>query len=164
MVPQEEFEGLKKLQSIIDEIFGEIGSKRIKPEVATIKEYCEIIGENNPVYFDIESAKNSGYPGAVIPQSYLLTLFVPIVNEFFVKGYDKLFTGLIRGVIHTESEVVYNKPLYAGENYIMHLESESLEKKKGKKGEYYVWIFRAVVSNEKGEELAYDRHMFFLRI
>ncbi|MGQ9722882.1 MAG: FAS1-like dehydratase domain-containing protein [Candidatus Jordarchaeum sp.] len=161
---QREVEGLQKLQSIIDEIFGEIGSKQSKPDLATIKQYCEIIGEKNPVYFDIEVAKKYGYKSPVIPQGYLLTLFIPIVNEFFIKGYEKLFTGLIRGVIHTESEVVYNKPLLVGENYVLHLESERLEKKKGKKGEYFVWTFRAVASDEEGEEMAYDRHTFFLKI
>ncbi len=157
-------EGLKKLQSIIDEIFGEIGSKTVKTDVLTIKQYCETIWENNPIYFDIQAAKNFGYRATPIPQSYLLTLFVPVVNEFFIKGFEKLFTGLIRGVIHTESEVVYYKPLFAGESYVLHLESESLEKKMGKKGEYYVWTFRAVVTDEKEEELAYDRHTFFLKI
>lgn len=161
---EKKMEGLKKLQSIIDEILSEIGSKTVNTDVDTIKQYCETIWENNPIYFDIQAAKNFGYRATLIPQSYLLTLFVPIVREFFIKGFERLFTGLIRGVIHTESEVVYYKPLFAGENYVLHLESESLEKKKGKKGEYYVWTFRAVVTDEKEEELAYDRHTFFLKI
>jgi hypothetical protein len=164
VVAEEEIEELKTLQNIIDEILAGIEPVRVNPDASTIKQYCETVGESNSVYFDDEKAKRSGYPGAIVPQSYLLTLFVPIVNEVFIKGAEKLFTGLIRGVIHSGSEVVYDKPLLVGQNYVMRLESMSLDKKKGNTGDYYVWTFRAVVSSENGEEMAYDKHTFFLRI
>nr|MDO8080494.1 MaoC family dehydratase N-terminal domain-containing protein [Candidatus Freyarchaeota archaeon] len=159
-----EIEELKTLQDIIDEILGGIEPIRVKPNASTIKQYCETVGECNPVYFDDDKAKMAGYPEAIVPQSYLMTLFIPIVNEVFIKGADKFFTGLIRGVIHSGSEVVYNKPLLVGETYVMRLENVSLDKKSGSTGDHYVWTFRAVVSSEDGEELAYDKHTFFLRI
>ncbi|WXG39310.1 MAG: MaoC family dehydratase N-terminal domain-containing protein [Candidatus Freyarchaeum deiterrae] len=161
---QKEVEELKTIQSIVDEILAGIEPMRVKPDSSTIKQYCEMVGDNNPVYFDDDSARREGYPGAIVPQSYLMTLFVPIVNEVFIKGAEKLFTGLIRGVIHSGSEVVYDKPLMVGETYVMHLESVSLNKKSGDTGDYYVWTFRAVVSSEDGEEQAYDKHTFFLKI
>lgn len=164
MVAEGEIEELKTLQNIVDEILAEIHSMRVKTDTSTIKQYCETVGESNPAYFDDESARRAGYPGAIVPQSYLMTLFVPIVNEVFMKGAEKLFTGLIKGVIHSGSEVTYNKLLLVGETYVMHLESLSLDKKSGSTGDHYVWTFRAVVSGEDGEELACDKHTFFLRI
>ncbi|MBS7251895.1 MAG: MaoC family dehydratase N-terminal domain-containing protein [Candidatus Freyarchaeota archaeon] len=158
-------EGLRRLQSIIEEVLLEVGPKIVEPDVDTIKRYCESIGESNPVYFDGDAAKSVGYRSAIVPQAYLLSLFTPIVNEFFVKGFERLFSGLIRGVIHTESRVVYYKPLFVGEKYVLRLESVGLEKKSGKKGDYYVWTLRTVVSNEEEkEDLAYDQHTFFLKI
>jgi hypothetical protein len=157
-------EGLRRLQSIIGEVILEVGPKTVEPDLDTLKRYCETIGETNPVYFDIDAAKSFGYRSVIVPQSYLLTLFVPIVNEFFAKGFERLFSGLIRGVIHTESHVVYYKPLFAGEKYVLRLESERLEKKSGKKGDYYVWTLKTTVSSKEGEDLAYDQHTFFLKI
>jgi acyl dehydratase len=164
MVAKEEIEELKTVQNIVDEILARIDPMKVKPDASTIKQYCETIGESNPVYFDDRSARKAGYPRAIVPQSYLMTLFVPIVNEVFMKGAEKLFTGLIRGVIHSGSEVTYSKPLLLGKTYVMRLENVGLEKKSGSAGDHYVWTLRAVVSSEDGEELAYDKHTFFLRI
>lgn len=161
---QGEVEGLRRLQGIIEEVLLEVGPKTVEPDVDTIKRYCETIGESDPVYFDDNVAKGFGYRSAIVPQAYLLSLFTPIVNEFFVKGFERLFSGLIRGVIHTESKVVYYKPLFVGGKYVLRLESVGLEKKSGKKGDYYVWTLRTVVSDEKGEDLAHDQHTFFLKI
>nr|MDO8077238.1 MaoC family dehydratase [Candidatus Freyarchaeota archaeon] len=161
---EETADRLRRLRHLIDSVLEEVGSKRIRPDAASVRRFCELIGEDNPVYFDDDAARKLGYPGALVPQSYLLTLLSPPVEELFIVGAEKLFSGLVRGVIHTESEVVYLKPLLVGESYVLRLESESLREKRGRKGDYYVWVLRAIVSSEAGEEMAYDRHTFFMKI
>jgi hypothetical protein len=100
----------------------------------------------------------------IISPEYIMTLLAPYATKVFMKIIEiKDLPFKIKGVIHTQSEINYYKPLYYG-NYDLISRMEGLQKKRGKMGEYLVFTFRMSLFNEKEEEVANDIHQFFLRI
>jgi len=98
-----------------------------------------------------------------ISPEYLMTLLAPYATKVLIKILEIELPYKIRGVIHTQSEINYFKPIHFG-NYDLFSRLESLQKKKGKTGNYLVFTFRMTLFNEGQEEMANDIHQFFLRI
>ena len=65
---------LDDLRAKMDEAISRMASKEIRVSPETIKDFCGIVKEANPVYFDLQEAKRAGFEKIPIPESYLLTL------------------------------------------------------------------------------------------
>ena len=143
----------------IKKILKEIKPKKVRVTREKIKKYCEFINESNPIYFDDSYAKSNSYPKPLIPISYFPTLITPIIQEIFIRGLAKL----VKGIIHTFSEIHHFKPLFIDTFYTTTLKVTDIIKKRGKKGSYFQTNFVISLKDDEGEELAFDKHMFFLK-
>ncbi len=115
-------------------------------------------------FYEITKNTSSNLEDPSISPEYLMTLLAPLATKIIVN----LMGGIpnlpqIRGVIHTESEVNYLKPLEFG-SYDIGSNVESLQKKEGKSGNYLSFKFRMSLFNQANEEVANDIHHFFLRV
>ena len=154
---------LDDLRKKMDQAISRMASKEIIVRPETVKDFCEIILETNPVYFDLEDARRAGFEKIPLPESYLLTLITPLSHELFTTGIGHLLGSVIQGIIHTSSVIKFLGPLYCDTPYSLKLEFAGLVRKKGKMGEYFVGTFPHKVLDARDELMAVDRHVFFLR-
>ncbi len=154
---------LDDLRAKMDQAISRMASKEIVVRPETIKDFCGIVQETNPVYFDLQEAKNAGFEKIPIPESYLLTLITPLSHELFTTGIGPLLGPVIRGIIHTSSVIEFPGPLHCDTPYRLELEFAGLVRKTGKMGEYFVGTFPHKVLDARDKLMAVDRHVFFLR-
>ena len=74
-----------------------------------IHRYAKAIGEENPIFHDLEVAQNAGYNDIVLPATYP-TLFWQILDIPWFKNQST--------VIQTEQEFEYEEVLVANQVYI----------------------------------------------
>jgi hypothetical protein len=154
---------LDHLRAKMDEAISRMASREILVRPETIKAFCAIVQETNPVYSDPEGARSAGFEKSPIPESYLLTLITPLSRELFTTGIGPLLGPVIRGIIHTSSVIEFLGPLYCDTPYRLELEFAGLVRKTGKMGKYFVGTFPHKVLDARDELMAVDRHVFFLR-
>ena len=154
---------LDDLRAKMDQAISRMASKEIVVRPETIKDFCGIVQETNPVYFDLQEAKNAGFQKFPIPESYLLTLITPLSHELFTTGIGPLLGPVIRGIIHTSSVIEFLGPLHCDTPYRLELKFAGLVRKTGKMGEYFVGTFPHKVLDARDKLMAVDRHVFFLR-
>lgn len=138
--------------------------KEIRPitVVATkkkIKKFCECINEDDQIYLDPSYAESMGFAKPLVPLGYLPTLITPIIQKIFLSKLPKL----VKGIIHTTSEITHFKPIFVDTDYISSIELENIEEKKGKKGAYVQTNFTITLKDTTGENIAIDKHMFFMK-
>ncbi len=154
---------LDGLREKMDQAISRMASKEIVVDPEAIKAFCGIVQETNPVYSDLQEAKNAGFEKIPIPESYLLTLITPLSHELFTTGIGPLLGPVVKGIIHTSSVIEFLEPLYCDTPYRLELEFAGLVRKKGKMGEYFVGTFPHRVLDARAELMAVDRHTFFIR-
>ncbi|MFX1298019.1 MAG: hypothetical protein ACFFD2_24610 [Promethearchaeota archaeon] len=147
------------------------------PRTILLRKMDELLQADNPVEIELKEEKVVKFyeityneewkqfqERNIISPEYLMTLFVPIGTKVIVNvmGGMKDLPKIV-GVIHTNSEVNYLKPIYYG-RYNIISKAESLQKKKGEMGEYLVFTFKMSLFSQGEEEVANDIHQFFLRL
>ena len=154
---------LDDLRAKMEEAISRMDPKEIRVRPETVRAFCGIVEERNPVYFDLQEAEKAGHEKIPIPESYLLTLITPLSHDLFTTGIGPLLGSLVKGIIHTSSEIEFLGPLYCDTPYRLELEFAGLVRKQGKMGAYFVGTFPHRVLDARNELLAVDRHVFFLR-
>ena len=83
-------------------------------ERGKIREFCQAIGETNPIYLDREAARKAGFEDTPAPPTFQ-TSFV-----FWGYGYDQFWADLkalgidTDRLLHLKEEYTYLKPLFPG--------------------------------------------------
>jgi hypothetical protein len=112
-------------------------------ERGKVKEFCIAIGEENPIYFDLEAAKKSGYEDTPVPPTFQTAI------QFW--GYPKIWEDMsalgidIKRLLHLKEEYTYLKPIYPGLHWA---QSEIVDVKTGKMD---MVTFRTTYHNSKDE-------------
>lgn len=77
-------------------------------EKGAIRRFAEAIGDFNPIYYDEEYARASGYPTIVAP---------PTFPASFHSAADlrELLGVAIKSLLHAEQEFEYERPIFAGD-------------------------------------------------
>lgn len=137
----------------IGKIIDEIGTTETKIKENDIKKFYEITNIADSQYQE---------KGIISPE-YFMTLLAPLATKVMLKVMGHENMPKIRGVIHSESQVNFFKPLTYG-SYAIRSQVESLKQKTGKMGDYLVFTFRLSVFDQQEEEVGNDIHQFFLRV
>lgn len=145
------------------------------PLIILLKKMDQALQKIGPIEVNIQEKKVSKFyeitkaTGApylkenIISPEYFMTLLAPIATKIFLKIMNLKDLPKINGIIHTQSEINFLKPLSYG-SYLIISQMEKLQKKKGKIGSYLVMTFRMSLINQQGDEIANDIHQFFLRL
>ncbi|MBX7056676.1 MAG: MaoC family dehydratase N-terminal domain-containing protein [Leptospirales bacterium] len=129
----------------------DIIGKKLDPYAFTvergkIREFCQAIGETNPIYLDAAAAKAAGYLDTPAPPTFQTT--------FMFWGYPKIWDDMrsvgidTARLLHMKEEYTYHKPVYPGTT--VHAQPEIVDVKVGKMD---MVTFRSVYKDEKGETL-----------
>ena len=143
----------KELQVKLKEVEKEIGTKEIAPIKEEIRKFCEIIDDNNPIYFE----------KSIFPPGYIMNLTNRVIQDVFIK-IGPAFISKIRGVIHISSEVKLMEVMSLDQKYKISIETSTPIEKTGKKGNYYSVIFKTSIMNENDNVCAIDNHEFFFKL
>jgi len=154
---------LDDLKRKMGESISRMSPKEIRVRPETIRAFCRIIEEKNPVYLDIEEVRRAGFDKIPVPESYLLTLLTPLSHEMFTTGVGRLLGPAVQAIVHTSSVIEFLGPLYCDTPYRLELEFAGLMRKRGKMGGYLVGTFPHKVFDARNRLMAVDRHVFFMR-
>jgi hypothetical protein len=114
-------------------------------ERGKVKEFCLAIGETNPIYTDINAAKQAGYTDTPVPPTFQTSIL------FW--GYPKIWEDMvqfgidIKRLLHLKEEYTYHKPIYPGAVWA---QSEIVDVKVGKMN---MVTFKTTFYNPKNEAL-----------
>lgn len=78
-----------------------------------VKEFAMAVGDNNPLYYDADAARESGFPGPVAPPTFSVTQIFAVPRE---ERESRLGANLeYSRVLHGEQEFTYKRLPLAGE-------------------------------------------------
>ncbi len=138
----------------MDDLLQEMNPIEIEIQEKKVEEFYEITQNTEAHYYREQKT---------VSPEYFITLLAPFATKVFLKVATMENLPKVMGVIHTESEVNYLKPLSFG-TYHLACRMETLQKKKGRMGHYLSMTFRISLFNHRDEEVANDIHQFFFRL
>ncbi|MBD3229399.1 MAG: hypothetical protein GF329_14535 [Candidatus Lokiarchaeota archaeon] len=148
----------------LDEIIKDIGIRELIINEKEIIKFCELINDNNEIYYNNSEAKKSGFEGKLVPPGYIMNLTNPYIQKIFIKGGAEFFPGLIKGVIHVGSKIKYFKPMIMDKKFKIKIENSEPVEKSGEKGSYYSVIIKLSILDQEDTVYAIDNHEFFFKL
>ncbi len=77
-----------------------------------IREFADALGDQNPLYRDVEAAKAAGYPDVIAPPTFLTIINLASINAI-VSDPD---LGLdYSRMVHGDQRFTYSRPVHAGD-------------------------------------------------
>jgi len=111
-----------------------------------IAEYARAVGEDNPVYFERDKAKEAGFRDVPAPPMFAVVYsagaMAPAITDPEV-GIN------LMAMVHGGQEFVWGEPVCAGDTITTTAEVVDISEKDGK-GFY---VFRSVSKNQEGQEV-----------
>jgi acyl dehydratase len=111
-----------------------------------IAEYARAVGEDNPVYFERDKAKEAGFRDVPAPPMFAVVYsagaMAPAITDPEV-GIN------LMAMVHGGQEFVWGEPVCAGDTITTTAEVVDISEKDGK-GFY---VFRSVSTNQEGQEV-----------
>lgn len=111
-----------------------------------IKEFAESVGDGNPVYVDVEAAKELGYPDVIAPPTFVFAVSFKAAQD--VIRDPRLGLDYNR-VVHGDQRFVYSRPVRAGDRLSVTSTIEAIKSLAGND----VLDVRGEVHNETGEHV-----------
>lgn len=97
-----------------------------------VKAFAVAVGENNPVFYDPDAAREQGLPGPVAPPTFTVTQIFEVPRE---ERERRLGANLeYKRVLHGEQEFVYERLPVVGETLTGRMRIENDFTKAGKRG------------------------------
>ena len=105
---------------------------RFEIEKGKIREFAEAIGDDNPIYYDLEAAKKEGFDGIPIPITFLQV--VDLWGGYsFQEKVEKLKLNPVK-ILHGEQEYEFFKTIYAGDVLTVTAKVTHVDTKQGSSG------------------------------
>jgi acyl dehydratase len=117
-----------------------------------VQEFAIAVGEDNPIFFDLEAAKRAGLPDLVAPPTFTVTQIFAVSRE---DRERRLGADLDYGrVLHGEQEFQYNRLPFAGEVLKGSMRISKDFTKEGKRGgEMRFVTYESKYTDAEGEEV-----------
>ncbi len=125
-------------------------------EKGAIRRFAEALGDYNPIYYDEEYARASGYPTIVAPPTF------PASFHSTADLRELLGVG-IKSLLHAEQAFDYERPILAGDRiYVSTRVSEILERS-GPAGRMDVAVLEDEGRDEEGKPVFKARRTLVVR-
>lgn len=117
-----------------------------------IADFALAVGENDPVFFDVEEARRRGFPDVVAPPTFSVTQIFQVPRD---EREARLGAGLDYGrVLHGEQEFVYTRLPVAGETLTGTMRISKDVTKEGKRGGSMRFVtYESVFTDAEGAEV-----------
>ena len=125
----------------------------VKVEAAQCRAFVDAIGETNPVYRDVDAARNAGYRALPVPPTYLFCLQM-MSSEKSYALYSELGIDVGR-LLHGEQGFKYHLPIHVGDELTFHHKILDIQDKKN--GAMTLMVQEIRVENGEGYHVA-DLH------
>jgi acyl dehydratase len=122
----------------------------IKVEAGQLRFFLKAIGEDDPVYHDVEAARAAGYRDIPIPPTYLFCLQMMSSTKSYAL-YQELGIEIGR-LLHGEQGFVYHAPICVGDELTFRLQISDIQDKKG--GAMTLLTQQIRVENDHGVHVA----------
>ena len=145
---------LPEFREKLDAALLDAGDKELVLKPQFLKDYCRLTGHDYAWY---QSAD-------IVPAGFLMTFTAPLISEVFIAFFAR-FPGVIKGVVHSSSQVAMHAPFCIGERvFRLKIDVDGIVEKAGKKGRHFVVDLEAALLKEDGAGVLTDMHQFFLRV
>jgi len=112
-------------------------------EKGAIRRFAEALGDYNPVYYDEEYARASGFPTIVAPPTF------PASFHSSADLRELLGVG-IKSLLHAEQALEYERPIFAGDRIYVSTRVADVLEKSGPAGRMDVAIIEDEGRDEEG--------------
>jgi acyl dehydratase len=119
-------------------------------ERGRIRFFAQVLGEADPIHFDVEAARAAGHPDLVATPTYFMVAEAAATEERARRGLPSLLDLVkadFRYLLHGDERYFYNAPLYAGEDVSMTTKVLDFYDKKGGAMEFAT--FQCTLSHAK---------------
>ena len=111
-----------------------------------IREYAQAVGEDDPVYFDRETATAAGFRDVAAPPMFAVVYSSPAVaNGLFDPDVGINFAMLVHG----GQEFEWGEPVCAGDTITTTASVKDIHQR----GEMGFYVFESVSTNQEGQEV-----------
>jgi len=118
-------------------------------EASRLRFFAQAIGETNPVYRDVDTAREAGHPDLPVPPTFLFCLEMESPDPAAMR--TRLGIDIAR-VLHGEQRFTYHRMAHAGDTLRFEQRIADIYDKKGGALEFVVR--ETAVSNQRGEPVA----------
>ena len=117
-----------------------------------VQDFARAVGEDNPVFFDVEVAEQHGFPNVVAPPTFTTTQIFQVPRD---RRERELGANLDYGrVLHGEQEFVYKRLPVAGETLSGRMRITRDFTKEGKRGGSMRFVtYESVFTDAAGDEV-----------
>lgn len=120
--------------------------------------FAKAIGEQNPVFTDVEAAQAAGYRDLPIPPTFYFGVDLEVPDSF---AYLNDLGIDLRNLLHGEQEFIYHQPAYAGDELTSSTVVRDVYQKKG--GALEFMVSDTDVVNQDGEKVVTLRNTAVVR-
>ena len=125
-------------------------------EKGAIRRFAEALGDYNPIYYDEEYARASGYPTVVAPPSF------PASFSSAADLRELLGVG-IKSLLHAEQSFEYERPIFAGDRIYVATRVADVLERTGPAGKMDVAIIEDEGRDEEGNLVFRARRTLIVR-
>lgn len=117
-----------------------------------VKEFAIAVGENNPLFYDADAAREQGFPGPIAPPTFTVTQIFAVPRE---EREKRLGANLeYSRVLHGEQEFTYKRLPLAGEVLTGTMRIAKDFEKEGKRGGSMRFVtYESTYRDAQGEEV-----------
>lgn len=126
-------------------------------EKGKIREFAQAIGDDNPIYFDLDAAKKEGFEGIPIPLTFLQVIDL-WGGYSFQEKMEKLKLNPVK-ILHGEQHFEYLKDIYAGDVLTVSSKVINVDIKKGSSGGMDLITTENQYKNQHGDLVAISRNV-----
>jgi len=113
-------------------------------ERGAVRKFAEAIGDDNPLYYDEEEARQSRYGRLIAPPTFPITFDYGTIEGLALPA---------AGLIHGSQVFEYSRPIYVGEEFNCYGLLEKTFDKSGSMGAMTFLVFARIGEDDRGEEV-----------
>jgi acyl dehydratase len=125
-------------------------------EKGAIRRFAESLGDYNPIYYDEEYARASGYPTVVAPPTF------PASFSSAADLRELLGVG-IKSLLHAEQSFEYERPIFAGDRIFVATRVSDVLERTGPAGKMDVAVIEDEGRDEEGNLVFRARRTLIVR-
>lgn len=122
----------------------------------SIRDFAEATGDVNPLYVDLEAARQAGYPACIAPP-----LFCMKIRGEYALPDAELGPGLVS--LNAGQEFEFYDEIYAGQTYAVSVKITDVYEKTGRSGPLGVIVREMLVKDAVGKQVVLMRERRMIR-
>jgi len=111
-----------------------------------IREYAQAVGEDNPIYFDRERAKEAGFRDIPAPPMFAVVYSMGSVGPAMLDPEVGIVFSMM---VHGSQEFIWGEPVCAGDTISTETSVKDISERRG----MGFYVFESVSQNQDGQEV-----------